>query len=55
MLSKKGSLTTLGLEFNSIGFEGAVKLLNVLKNLKNLEKLYLNHNDIKKEAGDALM
>lgn len=47
MLSNKSNLRILGLEYNSIGSEGANKLLPVLSGLKSLEKLYLNNNDIK--------
>jgi hypothetical protein len=47
-------LHTLGLEFNSIGSEGAIKVLAVASQLKVLEKIYLNHNEIKKEAGQAI-
>lgn len=47
MIANKQNLFAIGLEFNKIGSEGAAKVLIGVKNLKHLEKLYLNANDIK--------
>ena len=47
MIATKPNLYAIGLEFNKIGAEGASKVLIGIKNLKQLEKLYLNANDIK--------
>jgi Ran GTPase-activating protein (RanGAP) involved in mRNA processing and transport len=47
MIATKPNLYAIGLEFNKIGAEGASKVLMGIKNLKHLEKLYLNANDIK--------
>lgn len=54
LLQNKTNLHTIGLEFNSIGSEGAIKVLAVASQLKLLDKIYLNHNEIKKEAGQAI-
>ena len=47
MIATKPHLFAIGLEFNKIGAEGASKVLMGIKNLKHLEKLFLNANDIK--------
>ncbi len=47
MIMNKPHLFAIGLEFNKIGAEGASHVLMGIKNLKGLEKLYLNANDIK--------
>ncbi len=47
MIAGKPNLFAIGLEFNKIAAEGASKVLMGIKKLKNLEKLYLNANDIK--------
>lgn len=57
MIATKPNLFAIGLEFNKIGAEGASKVLMGIKNLKLLEKLFLNANDIKgtEQLGNTLI
>ena len=47
MIQNKSHLFAIGLEFNKIGAEGVSHVLMGIKQLRGLEKLYLNANDIK--------
>ena len=55
MISNKGKLQTLGLEYNRIRSRGANHVFNACKFLPRLERLFFNHNLVNADSGDAIL
>ena len=54
MISNKGKLQTLGLEYNRIRSRGANHVFNACKFLPKFERLFFNHNLLNQDSGEPI-
>lgn len=54
MISNKGKLVTLGLEYNRVRSRGANHVFNAVKFLPRFERLFFSHNLLSDESGDSI-